>query len=74
VVSALGVEGPVGREVVRALRTRCAETPLVVEDGRGADAEVRELLAGCVVVSAPLSEHEVVAAVDRALARRPEGA
>jgi DNA-binding NarL/FixJ family response regulator len=63
VVSSLGYEHEAAREVLRELRTRYPETPLLVEAPSQMDADLRELLNGCHQLPAPASAEQVVAAV-----------
>jgi DNA-binding NtrC family response regulator len=67
VVSNLGLERAEAREVLQALRTRCADIPLVVEISPGQDEEWPELLRGCELVESPVAPDELVSAVTRAL-------
>lgn len=69
IVSNLGLERAEGRAVLRALRTRCPDVPLVVEVGPGQDAEWPDLLRGCELVHTPVTPDELVSAVKRALER-----
>jgi len=63
VVSSLGYEHEAAREVLRELRTRYPETPLLVEAPSQMDADLRELLDGCHQLPAPASTEQIVAAV-----------
>ncbi len=63
VVSSLGYEREAAREVLRELRTRYPDTPLLVEAPSSADAGLQELLAGCHQLPAPASTEQIVAAV-----------
>ncbi len=65
VVSSLGYEREAAREVLRELRTRYPDTPLLVEapSDIDADAGLRELLDGCHQLPAPASTEQIVAAV-----------
>jgi hypothetical protein len=63
VVSSLGYEHEAAREVLRELRTRYPDTPLVVEAPSDADAGLRELLGGCHQLPAPATPEQIVAAV-----------
>ena len=63
VVCSLGYEREAAREVLRELRTRYPDTPLMVEVPSGIDAEVRELLDGCHQLPASATPEQIVAAV-----------
>ncbi len=63
VVCSLGYENETAREVLRELRARYPDTPLVVEVPSDVDAELRELLEGCHLLRAPAEPDQVVAAV-----------
>ena len=63
VVCNLGYEREVAREVLRELRTRYPDMPLLVEVPSDIDAELRELLDGCHRLPAPATPEQVVAAV-----------
>jgi hypothetical protein len=63
VVGSLGYEQEAAREVLRELRTRYPDTPLIVEAPSEMDAGLRELLEGCHQLSAPASVEQIVAAV-----------
>jgi hypothetical protein len=63
VVSSLGYEHESAREVLRELRTRYPDTPLLVEAPSDMDASLRELLDGCHQLPAPASTEQIVAAV-----------
>lgn len=63
VVCSLGYEHATAREVLRELRTRYPDTPLLVEVPPDADAELRELLDGCHWLPAPATPEQIVAAV-----------
>jgi hypothetical protein len=65
VVSSLGVEQDSAREIVHELRTRYPETPLLVEVPADADAELRALLDGCHLMTAPVTPEQVVLTVQR---------
>lgn len=69
IVSSLGVERPETREVLLALRARCPKTPLVVEIAPDQEAEWRGLVKGCELVVTPVAPEELVAVVQRALAK-----
>jgi DNA-binding response OmpR family regulator len=69
VVSCLGLERSESREVVRALRARCAEVPLVVAVASEEEEAWPELLDGCELVHAPVASDELIAAVGRALGK-----
>lgn len=63
VVCSLGYEHAEAREILRELRTRYPETPLLVEAPTEIDAELRELLDGCQVIPAPATPEQIVDAV-----------
>lgn len=63
VVGCLGYEQEAAREVLRELRTRYPDTPLIVETPSETDAGLRELLEGCHQLSAPTSVEQIVTAV-----------
>ncbi len=63
VVCSLGYEQDQPREILRELRTRYPDTPLVVEVPPDVDADLRELLNGCHGLSAPASPEQIVATV-----------
>lgn len=63
VVCSLGYEHATAREVLRELRTRYPDMPLLVEVPPDVDAELRELLDGCHRLPAPASAEQIVAAV-----------
>jgi hypothetical protein len=63
VVSSLGYEHEPARQVLRELRSRYPETPLLVEAPSQMDTELRELLDGCHQLPAPASAEQIVAAV-----------
>ncbi len=63
VVCSLGYERDGARDVLRGLRTRYPDTPLLVEVPSEIDADLRELLDGCHSLSAPATPEQVVAAV-----------
>jgi DNA-binding NarL/FixJ family response regulator len=69
VVCSLGYEREPAREVLRELRTRFPDMPLVVEVPSETDAELRELLDGCRQLPAPATPEQIVEAV-RILAGR----
>ena len=71
VVSALGLDGSTGREVLEALRARLAGVALVVEVDPALEDECRDLLEGCQIVSSPADPDRLVASVREALASRP---
>jgi hypothetical protein len=78
VVCSLGYEREVAREVLRELRTRYPDTPLMVEVPSDIDADLLELLDGCHRLPTPASAEQVVAAVQslsgHAAAEGPAGA
>jgi CheY-like chemotaxis protein len=63
VVCSLGYEREEAREVLRELRMRYPDTPLVVEAPSDMDADLRELLDGCRRLPSPASPEQIVAAV-----------
>jgi hypothetical protein len=63
VVTVLGLEEEEGREVVRGLRTRYPNTPLVVAATVSETLALGHLLDGCTVVPVSAAPEEVVAAV-----------
>jgi len=63
VVCSLGYENEPARAILRELRMRYPDTPLVVETPPDIDAELRELLEGCHLLPAPASAEQIVAAV-----------
>jgi hypothetical protein len=63
VVCSLGYEQEKPREILRELRTRYPDTPLVVEVPPEVDADLRELLDGCHGLPAPASPEQIVATV-----------
>ena len=63
IVSSLGLGTARSREVLEALRARCAGTPLVVEVAPEEKEEWSDLLQGCEVVVSPVTPDELVAAV-----------
>jgi DNA-binding response OmpR family regulator len=72
IVAGLGLGTPQSREVLEALRARCAGTPLVVEVAPEEKAEWAELLEGCEVVLSPVTPDELLAAVRGVLATEGE--
>ena len=73
IVSSLGLGTPQSREVLEALRARCAGIPLIVEVAPEEKAEWADLLQGCEVVVSPVAPEELVAAVRGVLAIRAQG-
>jgi len=63
VVSCLGYDRPVARDVLGALRARCATVPLVVEVPKGTEIAPESLLADCRIVTAPAAVDDLVSAV-----------
>jgi DNA-binding NarL/FixJ family response regulator len=63
VVCSLGYEREAAREILRELRTRYPDMPLLVEVPSNIDAELRELLDGCRQLPAPATPEQIVAAV-----------
>jgi hypothetical protein len=70
VVCSLGYEPGAAREILRELRTRYPDTPLLVEVPVDIDAELLELLDGCHSLQTPATAEQIVAAV-RELAGDP---
>lgn len=73
VVSGLGLGTPQTREVLAALRSRCAGIPLIVEVAAEEKEKWSDLLDGCDVLVSPVTPDELVAAVRGALATRSQG-
>ena len=67
VVCSLGYEREAAREILRELRARYPDTPLLVEVPPQADADLRELLDGCQQLPAQVTPEQVVAAVQSLL-------
>jgi DNA-binding NarL/FixJ family response regulator len=63
VVCSLGYEHEAAREILRELRTRYPDTPLIVEVPLDLDAELQALLNGCHRLPAPATPEQIVAAV-----------
>lgn len=63
VVCSLGYEHEEAREVLRELRMRYPDTPLLVEVPSDLDPDLRELSDGCQRLPAPATPEQVVAAV-----------
>jgi hypothetical protein len=63
VVGCLGYEREAAREVLRELRTRYPDTPLLVEAPSDIDAGLHELLDSCQYLPAPATPEQIVAAV-----------
>ncbi len=59
----LGYEQDEAREILRELRTRYPDTPLLVEVPAEIDTDLAELLEGCHRLSAPASPEQILAAV-----------
>lgn len=78
VVCGLGYEREAAREVLRALRTRCPDVPLLVEVATDLDDELRALLKGCHELPAPATPEQIVDAVQSLVGspteERPSGA
>ncbi len=79
VVSCLGFEREVGREVMEALRTRCPDVPLLIVAAPVTDPDLRQLLDGremlpdgCYTLRAPATPEEIVAAVQQLLGDQTE--
>jgi len=68
VVHALRTSDPRNLEALRALRRLRPDTPVVVEASPAVAAKRVEDFAGCVVIDAPSTPEDLLAAVDRALA------
>lgn len=73
IVAGLGLGTPQSRQVLEALRLRCAGTPLVVEVTAEEKEKWSDLLQGCEVVVAPVTPDGLVAAVRGVLATRGLG-
>ncbi len=71
VVCSLGYEREAALEVLRELRSRYPDTPLLVEVPPHIDADLHELLSGCHTLPAPATPEQVVAAV-QTLYRPPQ--
>ena len=65
VVCALDYEHETAREVLRELRTRYPDVPLLVEVPSSMQAELEDILDGCATLPAPATPEQVVAAVQR---------
>ena len=63
VVCSLGYENEAAREILRELRARYPDTPLLVEEPSHVDAGLQELLDGCLRLPGPATPEQVVAAV-----------
>jgi DNA-binding response OmpR family regulator len=63
VICSLGYEQEAARDVLRELRTRYPDTPLVVEVPSNIDSDLQGLLGGCNRLPAPATPEQVVAAV-----------
>lgn len=78
VVSSLGYEREAAQEVLRELRTRYPDTPLLVEAPSNIDAGLHELLDGCHQLPAAASPEQIVNAVqslaDHSAEQGPDGA
>jgi hypothetical protein len=72
VVCSLGYERKAAREILRELRARYPDTPLIVEVPSDIDAELEELLDGCARLAAPATPEQVVGAVQSLRAQAPE--
>jgi DNA-binding response OmpR family regulator len=66
-ICCLGYEREAAREVLRVLRTRCPNVPLLVETPPDMDADLLELLDGCHQLPAPATPEQFVAAVQSLL-------
>lgn len=67
VVCCLGYDRVAAAEVLRELRLRYPNMPLLVEAPSEADGELTELLDGCDQLPAPASPEQIVAAVQNRL-------
>jgi len=74
VVCSLGLEHETAREILHELRTRYPETPLLVEVAPDAGTELRGLLDGCHLLTAPATPEQVVQAVQRVAGDPAKGA
>ncbi len=63
IVCSLGYEREAAREVLRQLRTRYPDTPLIVEVPANIDGDLQGLLDGCSRLPAPATSEQIVAAV-----------
>jgi CheY-like chemotaxis protein len=63
VVCSLDYERETAREVLRELRTRYPDVPLLVEVPANTDAELEQILDGCATLPAGATPEQVVAAV-----------
>lgn len=70
IVACLGLGTARSREVLEALRARCAETPLIVEVAPEEREEWPDLLDACDVVDSPVTPDELVTALRGVLASR----
>ncbi len=73
ILAGLGLGTPQSREVLEALRARCAGIPLIVEVATEEKEQWSELLQGCEVVVSPVTSDELVAAVRGVLATQGRG-
>lgn len=64
VVCSLGYESEPARDVLRELRRRYPDTPLLVEVPGDIDADLRSLLEGCARLPAPVTPEQIVTAVE----------
>jgi hypothetical protein len=62
-VCSLGYEGDGSREILRELRMRFPQTPMIVETPQQVDADLGDLLEGCWQIPAPATPQQIVAAV-----------
>ena len=62
-VCSLGYEQDGAREILRELRMRYPDTPLLVEVPAQVDADLAALLEGCHRLSAPASPEQIVTAI-----------
>jgi DNA-binding NarL/FixJ family response regulator len=72
VVCCLGYEREAGQEVLRALRTRHPNIPVLVEAPSDMDADLRALLDGCDHLPAPSTPEQILAAVQSLLGQASE--
>src|SRR5271166_2464085 len=63
VVCSLDYEQEAAREVLRELRTRYPDTPLLVEVPSGVATDLQELLDGCRQLSAPATPEQILEVV-----------
>jgi len=73
IVAGLGLGTAQSREVLEALRARCADIPLIVEVSPEEKEEWSDLLQGCETVVSPVTPEALVTAVRGVLAPPGEG-